>query len=144
MEAFRFNTMVAALMSFTNDLLKARETAVAGTAAWDEAVRTLVLMLAPSALTSPRSCGAAWEGRYSVHQEAWPAWDDEKAADEIITLIVQVNGKVRDRIEAPADIDEARARELAVNSERVQAHLDGKKVAKTIYVPGKLVNIVAR
>ena len=64
--------------------------------------------------------------------------------EEEITLVVQVNGKLRDRITVPASITEAEAKKLALASKRVKAHLEGKKVIKTIYVPGKLVNLVVR
>jgi leucyl-tRNA synthetase len=81
---------------------------------------------------------------YSVHAQAWPAWDPELAREDEITLVVQVNGKVRDRIQTPAGIDEARARELALASPRVRQFTDGKQLAKVVYVPGKLVNVVVR
>ena len=66
------------------------------------------------------------------------------AREEEITLVVQVNGKVRDRLQVPADIDEERAKELALASQRVQSHIDDKQVERIIYVPGKLVNVVVR
>ena len=143
-EAFRFNTMIAALMSLANELMKAQDSAVAGTRAWQEAVRSLILMLAPSA---PHIAEELWErigGEYSVHQQEWPTWDEDKAADEVTTLVVQVNGKVRDRIQVPVDIGEEEARELALNSEKVKARTGGKRIVKAIYVPGRLVNVVVK
>ena len=140
--AFRFNTMLAALMEFNNFLIKARETAVYGSEAWREAVRTLLLLLAP---VMPHLAEELWErtgGPYSIHQQAWPQWDPELAREDIITLVVQVNGKVRERIEVPVDISEAAATAAALASERVQKWLDGKAVRKVVYAPGKLVNIV--
>jgi leucyl-tRNA synthetase len=101
-------------------------------------------MLAPMA---PHITEEMWErsgNEYSVHAQDWPKWDPELAADEVITLVVQVNGKVRDKIEVPADIAEDAAKELALASEKVLAHTGGKTVVKVIYVPGRLVNIVAR
>jgi leucyl-tRNA synthetase len=112
--------------------------------AWQEAVRSLILMLAPSA---PHIAEELWErigGEYSVHQQEWPAWDEDKAADEVTTLVVQVNGKVRDRIQVPVDIGEEEARELALNSEKVKARTEGKRIVKAIYVPGRLVNVVVK
>ncbi len=78
----------------------------------------------------------------SVHTQMWPEWDEALAADEVITLVVQVNGRVRDKIEAPASVSEDDAREMALASERVAPHVEGKEVRKVIYVPGRLVNIV--
>jgi leucyl-tRNA synthetase len=143
MERFRFNTMLAALMEFSNGLAKAKENAVDATA-WAEAIETLVLLLAPSAPHFAEELWARLGKPYSIHQQAWPNWDEELAKDEEITLVVQVNGKVRDRLQVPADIAEERAKELALASERVQAHIDEKQVQRVIYVPGKLVNVVVR
>ncbi len=144
MGAFKFNTMLAALMAFNNYLVKAKETPVVKTEAWDEAIRTLILLLAPSV---PHITEELWErigGEYSVHQQPWPEWDEDLAADEVMTLIIQVNGKLRDRIEVPVSINEAKAKELALTSARVQRHLKGKQIARIIFAQGRLVNIVAK
>ncbi len=144
LEQFRFNTMIAAMMEMTNFLVKSREAGPVDRTAWDEAVSALALMMAPAA---PHLAEELWErlgGAYSVHQQPWPQWDAELAREEEVTLVLQVNGKVRDRLAVGADIGEERAKELALASERVQAHLDGRQILKVIYVPGKLVNIVAR
>jgi leucyl-tRNA synthetase len=143
-ERFHFNTLLAALMEMTNGLVKAREAGPVDEGVWNEAVESLLLLLAPVA---PHIAEELWQrsGRpYSVHQQAWPAWDEELAREDEITLVVQVNGKVRDRIQAPTGIDEERARELALASERVRQFTDGKQIAKVIYVAGKLVNVVVR
>ena len=143
-EAFKFNTAQASLMKFNNYLMKAQGTPVAATDAWDEAIRSLILMIAP---IMPHVAEELWErvgGSYSVHDQRWPAWDETLAADEVITLIVQINGKVRARIDVPAEIAEDEARELALAHENVQRYLDGLAIRKLVYVPGRLVNIVAR
>ena len=142
-EAFKFNTMIAALMGFNNHLMKARETEVFGTEAWDEAVDNLVLLMAPS---MPHIAEEMWQRRRpgpSVHLQSWPEWDADLAKEEIITLVVQVNGKVRDRFQVAAGIDEATAKALALASPRVQKHIAGKTVRKVIFAAGKLVNVVA-
>ena len=142
MEAFTFNTIIAGLMEFTNALIKAKGTPVYGTEAWEEAVETLLLLLAPCC---PHIAEELWAriGRpYSVHQQSWPAFDADLAADEVITLIVQINGKLRARIEAPADITEEAAREAALSDENIRRHIGDKEIRKVIYVPGRLVNIV--
>ena len=80
---------------------------------------------------------------FSVHQQPWPTWDPELAADETITLVVQVNGRLRDRIEVPANISEDDAKIRALESAKAKVHTDSKEVRRVIYVPGRLVNIVA-
>ena len=74
----------------------------------------------------------------------WPAWDDELAADEVTTVVVQVNGKLRDRLEVPVDAEKDDVLALARAAENAARFLDGKQVVKEIYVPGKLVNFVVR
>ncbi len=144
MERFRFNTLLAALMELTNGLIRHRDAGPVDRDAWDEAVQSLLLMLAPLAPHISEELWARTGRPYSVHSQPWPAWDPELAREEEITLVVQVNGKVRDRIQAPADIEEGRARELALASPRVQKFIDQKRVQRVIYVPGKLVNVVVR
>jgi leucyl-tRNA synthetase len=143
-ERFRFNTMLAALMECSNFLTKARESGQVDANAWPEAVETLLLLMAPSAPHFAEELWARLGKPYSIHQQPWPKWDEELAKEEEVTLVVQVNGKVRERIQVPADIAEERAKELALASERVQAHIAGKQVERIIYVPGKLVNVVVR
>ena len=79
-----------------------------------------------------------------VWEESWPQADPALLASDTVTLVVQVNGKLRDRIEAAADAPESELLELARASEKVRRHLDGKEVVKEIVVPGKLVNLVVR
>jgi leucyl-tRNA synthetase len=144
MEAFSFNTYVANLMELNNAMLKAKETSVYGTEAWDEAVEALLLMLAPAC---PHIAEELWmrTGRpYSIHLQAWPTWDETVAAEEMITLVVQVNGKVRDRVEVPVGVDDETARSLALETEGAKRHVSGKQIVKVIVVPSRLVNIVAR
>ncbi len=144
MERLRFNTMLAALMEFTNYLTRVREEGTVSVSAWQEASDTLLLLLAPAC---PHITEELWQHMghsYSIHNQSWPRWDKELARDEEITLVVQVNGKLRDRITVPASITEAEAKEKALGSQRVKVHLKDKEIVKTIYVPGRLVNLVVR
>jgi leucyl-tRNA synthetase len=141
-EAFKFNTAVAALMECLNEMTNHYQRAGGVTAELTQAVRTLNLLLAPFA---PYVAEEVWQGLgepYSVHQQPWPKWDEAQISAETITLVIQVNGKVRDRIHAPADIDDQAARKLALNSEAVQRHLDGREPERVVVVQGKLVNVV--
>ncbi len=144
LERMRFNVMISALMELTNYLARVKEAGSVSKNAWADSIRTLLLLLAP---TAPHLAEELWQRLgydYSIHNQRWPEWDKVLARDEEITLVVQVNGKLRDRIKVPVFITEARAMKLAQESQRVAAHLEGKKVIKEIYVPGKLVNLVVK
>jgi leucyl-tRNA synthetase len=140
-DRFRFNTIVAKLMTLTTEIADAGDAAPGDVA---EAVVTLLQLLAPLA---PFVTEELWQrlGREgSVHMSAWPIPDPALIRESTATMIVQVNGKMRDRIDVPADVTEDRMVELATASEKVRRHIDGKKVIKTVAVPPKLVNIVVR
>jgi len=141
MERFRFNTAISKLQVLTNEM---RASLDAGSGARD-AARALVLMLAPLA---PFAAEELWrevigQGS-SVHVSSWPAYDTALAADDTVTMVVQVNGKVRDKIEVSADISEADAEATARSSDRVARALDGREISKTIVRAPKLVNLVVR
>jgi leucyl-tRNA synthetase len=143
-DKMRFNTMLAALMELSNDLAQVKEASQVSQLAWEEAIATLLLLLAP---TAPHFAEELWQRtghQYSIHNQSWPKWDEALAKEEEITLVVQVNGKLRDRLTVPASITEAEAKEKALASPRVKAYLEGKKLVNAIYVPGRLVNIVVK
>lgn len=142
MENFAFNTAVAAIMELRNALQEAAKQRNVTTEAWNEAVTNLLLVLAPIA---PHITEELWERRgrkYSIHQQAWPTWDEEVAKEEAITVVVQVNGKVRDRFEMAAEASEDEIKAAALSSEKVQPWFEGKEPRKVIVVKGQLVNIV--
>ncbi len=131
-------------MEFTNHLARVREAGSVTEKDWRQAVETLILLLAP---TAPHLTEELWQrtgNDYSVHNQSWPTWDEELARDEEITLVVQVNGKLRDRLTVPASITEDEARTLALERQKVRSYLEGKQVVRVIYVPGRLVNLVVR
>jgi leucyl-tRNA synthetase len=141
---FRFNTMLAALMEFTNYLTRPEPQSLKGTREWQQAIEALILCLAPS---TPHLAEELWERtghQGSVHTQSFPDWDDAWVREEQITLVVQVNGKVRDKLTVSPSVSEEDARRLALESDKVQSQLDGKQVAQIIYVPGRLVNVVLR
>ena len=101
-------------------------------------------MLAPFA---PHLAEELWERNgysYSVHHQLFPKWDEVMAAEEQITLVIQVNGRLRDKLQVLPDISEDEAKRLALDSPRVKVHTDNKEVRRTVYVPGRLVNFVVR
>ena len=143
-ERIRFNTMVAALMEFSNYLHRVGEAGTVPEAAWRESVKTMLLLLAP---TAPHLTEELWQKTghdYSIHNAQWPAWDESLTEEESITLVVQVNGKLRDKLSLPVSVSEDEAKKLAAEQPKVRAHTEGKQVVKVIYVPGKLVNIVVK
>ena len=143
LEKFRFNTMLSSLMEFSNYLSKIKKTGVVSGPVWKEAIGCFLRLLAPSA---PHLAEELWNRTrhpYSVHNQSWPQYTEELTKEEEITLVIQVNGRLRDKVLVPASTSEAEAKELALGRERVKTHIDGKKLAKIIYVPGRVVNIVA-
>ncbi|TRZ95842.1 MAG: leucine--tRNA ligase, partial [Dehalococcoidia bacterium] len=142
MERFRFNTMLAALMEFTNYLGKVQEQGTISELVWQEAITSLLLLLAPTAPHLTEELWARTGHSYSIHNHPWPRWDEELAKEEEITLVIQVNGKLRDKVTVPVSITESEARELALSRERIKAYVQGNNINKIIYVPRRLVNIV--
>jgi len=141
-ETFNFNTIVSGLMELLNEMTTAKANGAFGTAAWKEAQDIYLRMMAP---ICPHIAEELWQrsGReYSIHNQPWPEVDTAATLEEEITLIVQVNGKLRDRLTVPAGISEAQAKQAALNSENVAPYLAGTTPKKVIYVPGRLVNIV--
>ena len=141
-DRWSYNTAVAGFMQFTNTLyrwVQDEDGPHAPTLA--AAIDALLLVMAPAA---PHMCAELWERRRGdhVHAEAWPIADPAKLISETVTLVVQVNGKVRDRIEVAVDIDEAAAETAALASERVQAFLGGRTPERMIVRPPNLVNLV--
>jgi leucyl-tRNA synthetase len=144
LEKIRLNTQVAALMELANYLGRVKEAGNASRPVWDTAVKTLLLLLAP---TAPHMAEELW-GRagykYSVHNQPWPVWDESMVTSDEFTMVVQVNGKVRDRLTAPVTVSEDDAKKMAQELDKVKPFVEGKQVIKVIYVPGKLVNIVVK
>jgi leucyl-tRNA synthetase len=139
---FHFNTAISKLMELSNAIGKARDTGLLGSAAYGEAIEALLLLLAPAA---PHIAEELWSRRgrpYSIHQQAWPAFDAALATAETLELPVQVDGKLRDRLVVTVDTPAEEIERLALASERVQAHLGGRPPRRVVQIPGRLVNIV--
>lgn len=144
MQPLSFNTAIAALMECVNELykIKSKHNFALAHNVWRENLEKLIQLLAPFA---PHITEELWQqlgNKDSVHLSQWPVWDEELIKEALITLAVQINGKVRGEILVDADIDEAAAIEAAKNDEKIAAHLKGQKVKKAIYVPGRLVSLV--
>jgi len=140
----RFNTALAALMECNNALIKLQGEAVARSAAFQRTLESMMQLLAPLAPHISEELWQQTDHEGSIHTTDWPQYDEEMTRDENFTLVVQVNGKVRERIEIAADTSEQKIRVLALGNERVASFIGEATVQKVIYVPGKLVNIVVR
>jgi leucyl-tRNA synthetase len=148
--AFKFNTMVAHLIELANTLMRYRGTSVAGLPEWDEAVRLLLLMLAPAA---PHITEELWErlgppdGKSwsSIHVHRWPEVDPTAVVDDEREVPIQVNGKLRDRVTVPVGISEIELEQVVLARDKVRTALGGKEPLKIVHAGGgRLVNIVVR
>jgi leucyl-tRNA synthetase len=142
LERFRFNTAISKLMVLSNGLADAVRAGRASAAQRRDAAERLVLLLAPLAPFVTEELWRVLGNTGSVHLAAWPGFDADLVRSQRVTCVVQVDGKVRDRIEVAPDAAEADLRELALASERVRAALGDRPVARVVVVPPKLVNLV--
>ncbi len=143
-ELFKFNTSIAAMMELSNFLGKAKRSPVYNTPEWKTALETFNTMLAPYA---PHIAEEIWNKTghtNSVHLEYWRSFDSSKLVKDSFELVIQVNGKVRGKTQAPSQITQAEAIALARGLESIKPYVDGKETVKEIYITGRLVNIVIK
>ena len=142
-ERVDFNTIISTLMELLNNMVDAKRNGAGNSPEWREIIEIYLLMMAPAV---PHIAEELWTeqlgNEYSIHNQKWPEADPELMAVEEITLIVQVNGKLRDRIVVPVDISKEEAEKTALASPGAEPYLEGKEIRKVIVVPGRLVNIV--
>jgi leucyl-tRNA synthetase len=143
-DKLRFNTAIATLMEYTNAITKIRDAGTVSKSIFDTSLRDLLLMTAPLAPHITEELWSRLGYGYSIHQQDWPTYDAELAKDDEIPLIIQVNGKIRDKIMVEPNISEDDAILAAEKSDKVNTFLAGKEIIKKIYVPGKLLNIVVK
>ena len=132
----KFNTAISAFMEFLN-FAQDNQKEIGR-----DVIERFLILLAPFA---PHITEELWHqlgNKDSIHQQKWPKWDPELVKEEMITLIIQVNGKVRDKVKVKASISEEKAKEIALSSEKIKKWTKGRKIKKVIFVPGKLINIV--
>ncbi len=148
-DRFAFNTAISGLMEMTNAIYAYRDKLDAEdwnlrTLVLAEAIQKAILIIAPFC---PHLADELWSKlgyQESIHLHAWPDFDENVARAESVEIVLQINGKVRDRLEVPAGITAAEMEQVALASDKVKALIDGKQVVKVIPVPGKLVNIVVK
>jgi leucyl-tRNA synthetase len=137
---FQFHTPIAALFELVNEILRVKDDeARAGEVRF--ATETVVSLVQPYA---PHVAEELWErlGHARLREQPWPEADPALVATDVVEIVVQVNGKLRDRIEVPTGLSDDELAERARASDKVAAFLDGKEIRQTIVVPGKLVNLV--
>jgi leucyl-tRNA synthetase len=137
-----YNTAIAALMECVNDLYKAKADKGFAADDWHAALSAFVQLLAPFA---PHIAEELWQDlghSGSVHLTAWPAWDESLLVSDTITIVVQVNGKVRANITVPADATKDSIVNAAKSDDKVKTYISSSEIRKEIYVPNKLVNLV--
>jgi leucyl-tRNA synthetase len=140
-ERFAFNTSIPQLMTLTNRLIAAARDGVSRST-FDQVAEILIKLLAPMA---PHIAHELWErtGHQSMLAlEPWPEWDEDVVSETTVTMVIQVNGKVRDRVEVPVDISPRDAEELALSLDKIQGWINGASVSKVIARPPNLINFV--
>jgi leucyl-tRNA synthetase len=143
-EKFQFNTSVARIMELTNALYKYDALQVKNRKLMEEAIRNLLLLLAPFA---PHFCEEMWEKmgyEYSIFNQKWPTYDPKALVRDTIEMAVQINGQVKYKIQVPQDADNKAVEEAALNDEKAAVYLKDKEIVKIIVVPKRLVNIVVK
>jgi leucyl-tRNA synthetase len=143
-EEMRFNTMVSTFMTYLNKLIGHKNSGKWQCKTFYDTLDDMLLLLAPSA---PHITEELWQQTGhtgSVHLQAWPTWDPELAREKTISVAVQVNGKTRAVIEVPADAEKEAVETQALDEPMVQQALNGQKIDRVIYIPGKVVNIVVQ
>ena len=141
---FNFNTAISSIMELVNALYLYKEQPKVNLAVAREGIEAVLLLLAPFA---PHVTEELWSGigyKESIHKQSWPKLDENALAEDEVTIVLQVNGKVRDKIQVPAQISQEELENTILSSEKVKQHLEGKTVIKLITIPGKLANIVVK
>ena len=142
LEQQKYNTAIAAMMEATNKLYAEKTNGFKGADSWQSALESLVALVGPFA---PHIADELWHQLghdTSVQRDSWPQWDEKYLVSDEMTVIVQVNGKLRAKLQVAADTSEEEIKSLALADENVQKFVDGEP-KKVIYIPGRLVNIVA-
>lgn len=145
LEGLSFNTAIAAMMEAVNELYKLKDQDNFGNKDdWRFALESLLQLLAPFAPHITEELWSQLSHDTSIHTSTWPTYEEKYLLSDTMTIAVQVNGKLRAELTLPADADEAAVQAAAKASDKVAAHTDGKEIIKSIYVPGKILNLVVK
>ena len=141
---FNFNTAISAIMELVNEMYRYKELDDVNLGLLKDATEKLVLMLAPFI---PHACEEMWEHlghEELVYRAQWPTYDESAMVQDTVEIVVQLNGKVKERVDAPTGLDKDAFAEAVMKEDKVKALLEGKQIIKVIAVPGKLLNVVVK
>ena len=141
---FNFNTAISAIMELVNEIYKYKEEEDINLGLLRTAVRNLVLILSPF---TPHICEELWEklgNQESVYRTSWPSYDEAALVKDTVEIVIQINGKVKDKLNVSNNLDKETFEKTALEDQKVQALLNGKELVKVIAVPNKLINLVVR
>ncbi|MBQ2747536.1 MAG: leucine--tRNA ligase [Firmicutes bacterium] len=141
---FMFNTAISSIMELVNEMYRYKENDEINVGLLADAMKKLIIVLAPFA---PHICEEMWQHigyDYSIHNEAWPAFDESALVKDEVEIVVQLNGKIKEKLNVSTGLDKAAFEEVVLSNDSVKAHLEGKTIVKVISVPGKLINIVVK
>ncbi|MCL1810087.1 MAG: leucine--tRNA ligase [Clostridiales bacterium] len=141
---FNFNTAISSIMEFVNELYRYKEKGAVNKGLVRDALNNLVLLLAPM---TPHICEEMWEhlgNTEPIYRASWPAYDEEAMIRDEIEIVIQLNGKVKEKLNVPANLEKAEFEREVMENDKVKLLLEGKAVVKTIAVPNKLINIVTK
>ena len=142
-ERFNFNTAISTIMEMVNEMYRYKEGEV-NTGLYAAAIRNLIIMLAPFV---PHVTEEMWEHLGyggSVHDQSWPEYDESALVKDTVEIVVQINGKIKEKINIAGDLSREEMEKTAMENDKVKGLIDGKNVVKVIAVPGKLINIVVK
>ncbi len=144
LEAQRYNTAIAGMMQCVNDFYRVKQSPAGykNAASWRFALESMCMLLAPFAPHITEELWHTMGHEDSINVDHWPVCDEAYLVSDVMTIVVQINGKVRAQLELPADATEDHVKEAAMADQKVQASLNGQPVKKTIYIPKKLVSLV--
>jgi leucyl-tRNA synthetase len=140
---FNFNTAISAIMELVNEIYKYKDKDY-DNATMKQAIETILTLLAPFA---PHMMEELWQilgHEESVHDLSWPTYDAAKTVRDVVEIVVQINGKVKERFTVEIKADKEVVEELVMGMDKIKKLIEGKEIKKFIYVPGKLVNIVVK
>ena len=145
---FQFNTVISKYREFVNAIYdyagKKSEFSDEDKNVFSFAMVTLLKLMAPTTVHLTEELYHAMGGQESIHETQWPEYDEKLAKTSAITLVVQINGKVKDKIEVDSESSKEELEKAALQSEKIKENIEGKQIIKTIVVPGRLVNIVVK
>jgi leucyl-tRNA synthetase len=143
-ERFNFNTAISSIMELVNEMYRYKELENINENQFRQAIENLLLVLAPF---TPHVCEELWQQlgmEGSIHKMPWPTFDEAALVKDAVEIVVQINGKIKDKIQVPTALTPKQLEERALENEKIQTLVAGMTVVKVIAVPGKLVNIVVK